>query len=82
MILVSNKVNLFQVLIQRRPRKGTKKLRSKSVSSARGRSASPILSRMAHLSDSDDSDISSVSSPRKHKQRKAMKKGLKTVRLF
>ena len=80
------------MLIQRRPRKGTKKYRSRSLSARERRSESPlysgrdhrsespIYSRMGNLSDSDDSDISSVSqSRRRSSARKPRKQNLKTV---
>lgn len=70
---------LDKMLIQRKPRKGTKKNRRRSVSSARDR-RSPVLSRMGDFSDSDDSDISSVSqSRRQHRRMKSPKQNLKTV---
>ncbi|XP_060561299.1 lipoxygenase homology domain-containing protein 1-like [Ruditapes philippinarum] len=73
-----------KMLIQRKPRKGTKKKRRRSISSARDRDRdrrSPLMSRMGDFSDSDDSDISSVSQSRRRRTKspKLPKKNLKTV---
>ncbi|KAL3842214.1 hypothetical protein ACJMK2_020253, partial [Sinanodonta woodiana] len=71
---------LDKLLIQRKPRKGTKK-RKRQPSSARSRSHSPLQSHM-DMSDSD-SDISSVSSPRRkrtHSFSSNKSKSLKTVK--
>ncbi|WAR01120.1 LOXH1-like protein, partial [Mya arenaria] len=84
---------LEKMLIQRRPRKGTKKFhqRPRSASSRdrdndrRDDRRSPRMSRaesrMGNLSDSDDSDISSVSQSRRLQRRmKSPKQNLRTVR--
>jgi len=69
------------MLIQRRPRKGTKKFRPRSASLRdQDRRFSRSESRMGNLSDSDDSDISSVSQSRRLQRRmKSPKMNLKTV---
>lgn len=76
---------VLQMLIQRRPRKGTKKFRPRPLSGSKDRDRdrdrrSPILSRMGDFSDSDDSDISSVSQSRRlHRRMRSPKQSLKTV---
>lgn len=81
------------MLIQRRPRKGTKKFKPRPPSGSRNRERdrrSPDFSRdysrdhsrMGDFSDSDDSDISSVSQSRRLQRRmRSPKQSLKTVRL-
>ncbi|KAL4225451.1 Lipoxygenase y domain-containing protein 1 [Mactra antiquata] len=75
---------LDKMLIQRRPRKGTKKNRRRPTSSSRDfrerdRSRSPVMSRMDDY-ESDDSDISSVSQPRRRRTKSPKQKpSLKTV---
>ncbi|KAH3887386.1 hypothetical protein DPMN_011402, partial [Dreissena polymorpha] len=72
---------LEKLLIQRRPRKGTKKFRPRSSSSGRSDPDKRVASsRMGDLSDSDDSDISSVSQSRRlQRKMKTPKQSLKTV---